>query len=578
MNDNSPEIRPEITIGLYSIAGHKARNDDSYGVLIPSPPLLDTKGIAMAIADGMSTSEAGKEASETCVKTFLTDYYSTHESWSVKTSVSRVLTALNRWLYSQSQVQYMSDRAMVSTFSGLVLKGAMAHIFHAGDSRIYLLRSGTMRQMTRDHRAHLSRDREVLSRAFGIDPALEVDYRTEPMMAGDILLFTTDGVHDFLDDQQINRLVLSHLHNLDEAAKLLVESALAAKSNDNISCQIVRIDNPGRPSRRAHLQKLTRRPFPPELEPGMVMDGYRIERDLYMSSRSQVYLAVEEESGERVVLKTPSHNFEDDPAYIELFTREEWIGSQIDNPHVLKVRKSKRPRRFLYTVLDYVEGQTLSQWMHDHPRPSLLEVREIVGQIAIGLRAFHRKEMIHQDLKPDNIIIDRHGTVKIIDFGSTRVAGLQEVEGADQLPSLLGTRDYSAPELLLGQKPTNCSDIYSLGVITYEMLTGKLPYGRGFAAEKDVGRLPLTPAHEHDREIPRFVSYALAKAVDANPRKRYGLLSEFLVDLEKPNAASREAVMYQPLIKRNPVMFWRGAALILLALNIIQLFWRLHQP
>ncbi len=563
---------PRITIGLHSETGRKEQNDDSYGILMPDGPLLQSKGIAMAIADGMSAAEAGKEASETCIKSFLTDYYCTHESWSVKTSVSRVLTALNRWLYSQGQSQYNSDHAMVTTFSGLVLKGALAHVFHVGDSRIYLLRSGNLRQLTRDHRVHLAREREALSRAFGIDPALEVDYQTKPVLAGDILLFTTDGIHDFLDDRQIGKTILAHLDNLDEAARTLVKKAYDAGSNDNLSCQIVRIDDPGSRCQKAHLQELTSRPFPPELEPGMVMDGYRIERDLYLSSRSQVYLAVDEKTGERVVLKTPSVNFEDDPAYIELFTREEWIGSQIDSPHVLKVRNRGRARRFLYTVLDYVEGQTLSQWMRDNPEPDIAEVREIVNQIAMGLRAFHRKEMIHQDLKPDNIIIDKHGTVKIIDFGSTHVAGLQEVEGgASTIPTRLGTRDYSAPEYLLEQKPSNCSDLYSLGVITYEMLTGKHPYGRGFATRDDIGRLPLTPAHEHNGKIPLYVSYALSRAVAVNPRERYCLLSEFITDLEKPNPASLEATGVQPLIKRNPVSFWRSLALLLLLLNILQL-------
>ncbi len=560
--------RPQITIGLHSMTGRKERNDDSYGILIPDGPLLESKGIAMAIADGVSTAEAGKEASETCVKTFLTDYYSTHESWTVKTSVSRVLTALNRWLYSQSQTRFMSEGAMVSTFSGLVLKGAMAHVFHAGDSRIYLLRGGNLRQLTRDHRAFLAGDREVLARAFGIEPALEVDYLTKTLMAGDLLLFTTDGVHDFLNDRQICKTVLARMGNLDETARALAAKAFESGSTDNISCQIVRIDNPGAPSQQALLQKLTNRPFPPELEPGMVMDGFRIERELYLSSRSQVYLAVDEESGERVVLKTPSVNFEDDPAYIELFTREEWIGAQIDSPHVLKVRRKGRTRKFLYTVLDYIEGQTLAQWMHDHPKPSLVEVREIVNQIAMGLRAFHRKEMIHQDLKPDNILIDRHGTVKIIDFGSTRVAGLQEVEEGNRLP-LPGTRDYSAPEYLLGEKPANCADLYSLGVITYEMLTGKLPYGKGFATKNDVHRLTFTPAYEHNREIPHFVAWALEKAVRKNPRERYCHLSEFVTDLEKPNAASLDAGT-RPLLKRNPVLFWRLAALILLLLNLVQ--------
>lgn len=234
------------------------------------------------------------------------------------------------------------------------------------------------------------------------------------------------------------------------------------------------------------------------------------------------------------------------------------------------MRTKGRSRRFLYTVLDYVEGQTLTQWMLDHPEPNLTEVREIISQVAMGLRAFHRKEMIHQDLKPDNIIIDKHGTVKIIDFGSTRIAGLQEVEGQEKLPALLGTRDYSAPEYLLGEKPSSASDLYSLGVISYEMLTGKHPYGRGFATKKDVGKLVLTPAFEHNRKIPHYVSYALGKAVAIHRHDRYSLMSQFLTDLEKPNPASLTTTN-QPLLQRNPVLFWRATALILLLLNLLQL-------
>ena len=206
---------PAISIGQHSEAGRKERNDDSYGVVVPDAALLEAKGIAMAIADGMSSSEAAKIASETCVKTFLEDYYATHPSWTVKTSVGRVLSAINRWLHGQGAAGHLSDRGMVTTFSGLVLKSATAYIFHAGDSRIYLLRSGAIEQLTRDHRVRISREREYLSRAVGIDTNLEIDYRTVPMESGDVLIFTTDGVHDFLRDDKICR----NSANVDRGAR-----------------------------------------------------------------------------------------------------------------------------------------------------------------------------------------------------------------------------------------------------------------------------------------------------------------------------------------------------------------------
>ena len=109
---------------------------------------------------------------------------------------------------------------------------------------------------------------------------------------------------------------------------------------------------------------------------------------------------------------------------------EEWIARRIDSPHVLKPRRMRASATILYVVTEFIDGQTLAQWMLDNPRPDLETVRGIVEQIAKGLHAFHRLEMLHQDLRPDNIMIDRTGTVKIIDFGSTRVAGVAEATPA----------------------------------------------------------------------------------------------------------------------------------------------------
>jgi len=560
-----------VTIGQHSQVGRKERNDDSYGVLVPDMPLLETKGIAMAIADGMSSSEAAKEASESCVKTFLTDYYCTHESWTVKTSVARVLTAVNRWLYGQGQMQYLSNRGMVSTFSGLVLKSGAAYIFHAGDSRIYLLRDGDMEPLTTDHRVRASRDSEYLSRAFGIDANLEVDYRTLPVSTGDMFVFTTDGVHEFIRDGAMVAHIEAHGDDMDGAARAIVDAAYENGSNDNLTCQVVRVDDAGEADRDTYYKQLTSLPFPPDLAPGMVLDGYRIEREMHASKRTQVYLATDTENDKTVVIKTPSVNFEDDPAYLEMFTREEWVGKLISNPHVLKVVEPVRKRNFLYYVTEHIDGQTLRQWMHDNPRPSLQAVRDIIEQLVIGLRAFHRKEMIHQDLKPENIVIDKLGTVTIIDFGSARVAGLDESGTPVSLPDLLGTVGYAAPEYRTGDKPTNRSDIYSLGVIAYEMLTGKLPYGEGFTNARSVTRLQYTPATQHSPEIPSWIAGALAKALRKDAAQRYEALSAFITDLTQPSPEFDEA-RTRPLLDRNPLAFWKWFAAISLVVNLLLLF------
>jgi len=565
--ENSPSIR----IGQYSEAGRKERNDDSYGVVIPDPPLMETKGIAMAIADGMSTSEAAKEASESCIKSFLEDYYCTHESWTVKKSVGTVLGAINQWLYRQGQVQYLSNRGMVSTFSGAVLKSGTLHVFHAGDSRISLMRSGNVEPLTKDHQVRMSKSQSYLARAFGIEPDLDVDYRSVSIEKGDTLIFTTDGVHEYASSSEIRKIIDGKNEDLDQAAREIARAALENGSTDNVTCQIVVVDNVGVDDRDSYFKRLTALPFPPDLEPGMVFEGYRIERELHSSKRSQIYLAYDPQTSKKVVIKTPSVNFDDDPVYIDMFTREEWIGRRINSPNVVRVIEPKSARNFLYYLTEYVDGQTLHQWMEENPEPPLVEIRGILDQIASGVRAFHRRDMIHQDLKPDNIIIDREGTVKIVDFGSTHVAGLEEISTPVHRPDLVGTIDYTAPEYHLGAKPAKLADIYSLGAIAYEMHTGKLPYGSGFAKKTDLEKLKYTPAMEHRQSLPVWVSGALGKAVARDPEERYNVLSAFLADLTRPNPQF-EALGSLPILERDPAKFWRAVALGLAALNILLLF------
>jgi len=319
------------------------------------------------------------------------------------------------------------------------------------------------------------------------------------------------------------------------------------------------------------VQRLSVLPFPPELAPGSDFEGYKIVRELHLSKRTQVYLAQDNDSGALVVIKTPSVNFEDDIAYIEMFTREEWVGNLVSSPHVLKVLQPNRQRRSLYYVTEYFEGQTLRQWMLDHPKRNLETVRSIVEQIAKGLRVFHRKEILHQDLKPENILIDQNGTIKIIDFGSARVAGVEETQAVVDRPTLVGTEGYTAPEYHQGQRGTTRSDIFSIGVIAYELLTGQLPYGRGFCSARDAQRLHYHPAHDINPDVPVWVDSALAKSVDKNPARRTEVLSALVEGLRKPNLDVMQR-RTTPLIERDPVAFWQGVSAIFALIIVVLLF------
>jgi serine/threonine protein phosphatase PrpC len=561
----------EVSAGQFSDKGQKPTNEDFHGLRLPHSRQLKTKGIAAAIADGVSSSAAAQEASGASVIGFLEDYFSTPESWSVQKSAQQVLTALNTWLYSQGQRRRDLGRGLLTTFSALILKSTTAHLFHVGDSRIYRLREGRIERLTTDHQTWVTEDKRFLSRALGADLSLEIDYRRLPLLEGDIFILTTDGVHGYLDDKAIARLVQEYGTNLDKAAAEIVRGALAYYSPDNATCQILRIEHLPTQNPEEVYQELTELPFPPPLLPGVILDGYRIVREIHASNRTQIYLAMDTESGQKVALKTPSVNYEDDPAYIERFILEEWVGRRIDNPHVVKVFPPARRRRFLYHLTEYLEGVTLRQWLRDHLKRELEEVRRIIEQIARGLRAFHRLEMLHQDLKPENIMVDFSGHVKLVDFGSTRVGGIAEIATPIERVNLLGTRNYCAPEYFRNQPGTTASDIYSLGVIAYELLTDRLPYGempRDAANPKFLQRLRYTPAADRDPAIPKWVDGALRKAAHLEPKQRYSELSEFIHDLRHPNPVFTNSAP-RPLLERNPVAFWRGLAILLLFINLV---------
>ena len=558
-----------VSAGQYSDKGIKPNNEDCCGIQIPEGEFLRTKGIACVIADGVSSADAAREASEACVKGFLTDYFSTPESWTVKTAGQRVLGALNRWLHGQSQTVIGSGHAMLSTLSVLVIKSSTAHIFHVGDTRIYRLRQGELKCLTRDHQTWASKEKVFLSRAMGADFSVDIDYRSIPVEVGDIYLLTTDGIHEYLDARALKKHLDPADGHPEKLAKNIVTKALEKGSHDNVTCQVCIVEHLPQQNEAEFYKQLTELPFPPPLEPGMNLDGYKIIRELHASSRSQVYLATEPDSLKKVVIKTPSVNFEDDPNYIDGFLHEEWAGKRINNPHVLKVLDTLHRRRFLYYVCEYIEGQTLTQWMHDHPQADLSEVRDIISQLITGTRAFHRQEMIHQDLKPDNIIIDQQGTVKIIDFGSTKVAGIQETNRPLDHGMLLGTLDYAAPEYFEGFAGTSQSDLYSIAAITYEMLTGKLPYGRPLS-EKHVKRVRYVSARHINSTIPAWIDKSLEKATQLHPQHRYEHMSEFITDLSQPNPELMQNA--QPLMERNPIAFWKGLTALLFIINLWLVF------
>ena len=267
----------------------------------------------------------------------------------------------------------------------------------------------------------------------------------------------------------------------------------------------------------------------------------------------------------------PSTGMSGDRAYLERFLIEDWITRRIDNPHVAKACITAAPRSAIYVATNYIHGHSLAEQLRKKPRQSLKSVRHILPQVASGLLALHRREALHQDLKPDNILISDLGLATIIDLGAARAAGLDEsATGIDQI-NLLGAAQYAAPEYFLGERGTPKSDLYSLGVIAYQMLSAEFPYGDKvpkIRSRKALERLQYQSLRDSNPDIPVWVDGAIRKAVSPDPEDRHAELSEFIHELSHPNPRY-DAAKPLPLLQRHPLRFWQGTSLLLFCLVII---------
>ncbi len=548
-----------VQIGQSSIKGIKDNNEDYVASQIPqSLYQLENKGVAVALADGVSSAEAGKEASYTAVTNFIEDYFQTPDTWSVSHAGQKILTAINLKLFRKSHEFVSENKGYLCTFSGMVIKSHIAHIFHAGDSRIYHYNSEELRQVTRDHTALIGKGRNILARAVGMDSSLNIDYSKLSLKKEDQVLLTSDGVHDFVPDELLVKTLNSQM-TAQQKSDALVNHAVKMGSDDNISCIVVEVEQLPEESLDDYNTRLTRLPFPPELGVGMRIDGYLIKRELFASSRSQLYLVENEETGEQSVMKTPSVNYERDIAYIDRFIQEEWIGKRVDSPNVVKTLAQKSKRNFLYYLMEYVHGETLENWIKLNPFPKPAVAIKIIEQIAAGIKAFHEQETIHQDLKPGNIMLSPEGKVKIVDFGSVYIAGVAEVFRPLIHEGVLGTASYSDPQYLMGKNSGIQGDLYALSTITYEIFTGQLPYGEGIEecqSWHDYDRLRYRSANQFNPVIPLWFDRALERGVAFELSNRYLTIEEFLTDVHNPNP---DFLLDDPSYKKDKsqTLFWQ---------------------
>jgi len=233
--------------------------------------------------------------------------------------------------------------------------------------------------------------------------------------------------------------------------------------------------------------------------------------------------------------------------------------------------------KFLYHVCEYIEGQTLTAWMQDNPTPPLIKVRDILDQLIKALRVLQRQDIVHCDIKGDNFIIDSHGRLKLIDFGSSYVGAIMDSSTAEATEFNQGTLNFSAPELFYGQQNNHQSELYSLAVLIYQILTNRLPYKENSQIDtvpKQYNLWRYKPITTYRKDLPSYMDSVISKALAANPVNRYEHYSEFLAEFNLSDKADLSSVANIPLIEREPVKFWQGVSGVLLLVLISVLIFK----
>ena len=566
----------KVSIGQYSTAGVKQQNQDFHGVYLPEGHVLKQKGIACVIADGIGSSNVSHLAAETAVGSFLSDYYSTSDAWSTQTSAERVIRATNSWLYAQtqqSQGRFDKDRGYVCTLSALILKQQQAHVFHVGDSRIYRIRDHEIELLTHDHRVWLSSREHYLSRALGADYRIEIDYRNIELKEKDIFLLMTDGVYEFVTDQQLLDLTLID-GDLNQLAKAFVEKALEQGSDDNLSLQVIRVEQLPELN-QFHIQQDY--VFPQQLSKGEVFEGYVIDKILHQNHRSCLYLAHDTQQ-QPLVIKTLGVDLQQDKNAVEQFQLEDWVSKRLKHDNLMQCYPHNTEKKYLFQCYEYLQGETLAQWLHRQEKPlNLDEILPILQQTALALNAMHRLEMLHQDIRPKNIIVlntENAMKIKLIDYGSTAVRGLVEINPKNANRAL-GTLAFMAPEYFIDHSPSVHSDQFSLAVMAYYLLTKQLPYGTDLARCNSLKQLKKVQYHsirKYRPDLPIWLDKILGQALSIEPTHRFEALSELIHNLMHP---SKELLNSKPpaIIERDPLRFWQMSCAVLGLLFLLSIAW-----
>ena len=512
-------------------------------------------GSIAAIADGVGGLSAGEIASRIAIDIALKTFKTAARGEKPNQILEQIFKEANLDIYNFALEA--EQRRMATTLSVGIFRNKEVCIGHVGDTRVYLVRNGQIKRLTSDHtyvemqlklgliskeEAMLSDLRSVLTRTLGQNPIAQVDFAKSTLTNRDCIVLCSDGLHGSLMEHEIADVV-TRLSPTD-ACDYFIKTAENRGAEDNISVQVVRVEEVRQTAFYRGLSSLygdakseSQPIVSTDIEVGQVLDGrFEITDVIHRSAMSTVFKANDKQTGQAVALKVPLMNLEADPAFYSRFEREEEIGKVLDHPGILKiipVEQKSRP----YIVMEYVKGQTLDRLMHTVGLLPVSDTLKIASRICDALQYMHDHGVIHRDLKPSNIMLCEDGTLRIMDFGIAKTEAMRRITFGGFSPTM-GTPDYMAPEQIKGKRGDQRTDIYSLGTILYEMVTGQVPFqGPNVYAVMNARLVGDPPApRKLNPQLSPEIEEIILHAMERDPSKRYASATEMKAELDAPEA------------------------------------------
>jgi len=551
----------EVAAGFATALGPRADNQDFGGVHMGTAAEQRLHGVIAVVADGVSGSKAGRVASELAARSFIDGYLSQNPLGGIAAAGVASLRGFNRWLHARGK----SDPTMTgaaTTFTALVLRGREAVALHVGDSRAWHFRDGVLHRLTEDHTLPQPGLSHVLYRAVGIEQDVKLDVRAQPLKPYDRLLLTSDGVHGVVDEETLTRL-LGRRASPDADAQAIVDAATMAGTRDNATAvvlDVVRIAALDRDAIGAEAQGL---PILPTPGVGDNVDGYRLERLLSDGKYTRLFLARDGTDAVPLVLKFPKPKLVSEQGARAAFLRESFIGRRIDSPFVgktLSVEAGRQSR--LYIVQPFYEGRTLHARLADEGGFEIQAGIATAIRLARGVEALHRRRIVHRDIKPDNVVLEKAGGLKLIDLGVARLSRVEEFSEAEAP----GTPGFMAPEMFAGEAGNALTDQFALGVTLYRLFTGThYPFGVVEAGGRPKFDRPTRPT-VHRPDMPAWLEAAILRTISLDPDDRFADVQELVHVLENGSAVAAPMTDTLSLMERYPVRFWQAVSAILAAL------------